>query len=221
MTAEQTQPESAPRALARTVGFIAQSLGVGLLLVSTCTCCGLMYVEGGLWHGMGQDFTSTTATPDRPASLIILITSAFGSFALIAFGLGLQADRGRLPAVGACLTSLACTVMYCVAAARLIGSVEQLLLCAVAVCLALLFLGITTITTAAMIQVLRNPPEPEDGPPTIPADAYEDPLSVKRPKPAENDPDSSLPESLQHERERLQRKLSELDKLEKDLKPGP
>lgn len=215
-TREDLQQEPAPRALARTVGFIVQTLGVGLLLMSTCSCCGLMYVEGGLWHGLGQQYTASA--PDRPATMIVLITSAFGSFALIAFGLGLQADRGSVPAVGTCLTSLACSVMYCIGFGRLIGESGQFLLMSVSACLALLFLGVTTISSAAMIQVLRDPPPKPDRIPTIPADAYEDPLSVKKPKTEASDSPSVLPESLQHERERLQRALNELDKLEKDWK---
>ncbi|MFG0329287.1 MAG: hypothetical protein ACF8PN_05245 [Phycisphaerales bacterium] len=218
---ERSGPPDAwpPRAFAQGVGLLLQAIGGVTFFATTCTCCVTAFIGGGMWHSgpesIGPPPAGPTENPVVMAQAAILLVSAVGSLCLVGFGVGIQSDRGRIPAFGAALTTLVMTGVYGVAAFTLFRAGGQWPAFIVATALTMLALGLTLLTTTAMVEVFVHPP-PHPGPRTIPAEAYTDPLSVS----ADRTGDGTLKAEIRRKRERLRRQLEEIDELERSLEDG-
>ncbi|MCC6906426.1 MAG: hypothetical protein IT430_00665 [Phycisphaerales bacterium] len=206
-----TDPTASQRTFARGVGFVMQGVGATLLGLSTCACCGIAFWEGNLLHSGALD-TSQAAGGNKPA-VLLLLTNVLGSLALVAFGLGQQSDRGRAPAIGAAATSAIMAVLYglvvYLGAGASSGSQWPVVAAAV---LALVMLLCTALTWMAAGQVLAHPPLSAAAP-TVPSDAFPDPLAVKRER-----YDSPAEADIARRRERLEEEMRRLDELQRQVR---
>ena len=141
------------------------------------------------------------------------MSSAFGSLALAAFGLGLQADRGRLPAAGVAVVSTALALCGLVSLRLLLGDEASSGFVIRAGLLTLAAGMLALLAWPACVEVWRNPPPP--GLPTIPADAYIDPLTDLD-APGEFTPQ----ERIAARKRALQQKIRELEDQERRLAEG-
>lgn len=218
-SAAQSAPTSAPdlpgpRAFAQGVGLLTQALGAVVLFVTCCLCCGVAFVEGDVWQNRSPAET-TQARPQDPSSLappsatvghaVLLATSAVGGLCLVGFGVGLQADRGRLPALGSAGTTLAMLAAYAFAVLRLVQGNAGFGFIFLGAALALAAAALCALTIPACAQVIRHPPENAD--PPVTDQAPDDPWARKR------DSDGNLiltPEQAQRREREL---LAELERL--------
>lgn len=198
------------RAFSQGVGFIMQGIGAALFMLTTCLCCGLAFWEGDAMH---RGFADTSGVARNEAAPL-LITTVLGSLALVAFGLGQQSDRGRIPAVGTAVTTASMMLFYGVVVLGSGGTDGHrggwpVIAAAVLAVIMLLF---SLFTWTAASQVLRHPPASSHAP-TVPPDAFPDPLARPREKhdsPAEGD--------IAKRRTRLENELRDLDDLERQVK---
>ncbi len=204
-------PTASLRTFSQGVGFIMQGIGATLFMLTTCACCGLAFWEGDAMH---RGFANTTGGGPHDAAPLLLITTVLGSLALVAFGLGQQSDRGRVPAVGSAVTTSSMTVVYgLVVVLASLGAHDGggwPALAAIALMVIMLFCSM--LTWAAASQVLRHPPLSSEAP-TVPADAFPDPLARPRPK-----HDSPAGGDIAKQRKRLEEELRSLDDLERQVR---
>lgn len=203
-------PTTSQRSFSRGVGFVVQGLGATLFMLTTCLCCGLAFFEGDAMH---RGFVDTPPGMTNIAPLL-LFTNVLGSLALVAFGLGQQSDRGRIPAFGTAITSACMTVLYglIVGMSVVSANVSSNWPAIAAGVLVVIFLITLLLTWTAAAQVWRHPPLSADAP-TVPPDAFPDPLARPRQKhdsPAEGD--------IARQRQRLEDELHDLDDLERQVK---
>jgi len=204
-------PTASRRTFSQGVGFIMQGIGATLFMLTTCACCGLAFWEGDAMH---RGFADTTGSARNDAAPLLLLTTVLGSLALVAFGLGQQSDRGRVPAVGSAVTTSSMTVLYGLVVllasdgAHTGGGWPAV---AAAVLMLIMFLC-SMLTWAAASQVLRYPPLSSDAP-TVPAAAFPDPLAQPRRK-----HDSPAVGDIARQRKRLEEELHSLDDLERQVR---
>ncbi len=208
-------PEApAPRAFAQGVGLLTQAVGAIVLFVTCCLCCGVAFVEGEVWQNRSPA-EAIQARPHDPSSLspssatvghaVLLAASAVGGLCLVGFGVGLQADRGRLPAIGSAASTLAMLAAYAFAILRLVQGNAGLGFIILATALALAAAGLCALTIPACAQVVRHPPE--NAAPPVTDEAPDDPWARKR------DEEGNLiltPEQAQRREKEL---LAELQRL--------
>lgn len=205
-------PTASLRSFSQNVGFLMQGLGASMFMLTTCVCCGIAFREGDALH---SGFIDTSSAAGNEAAPLLLITNVLGSLALVAFGLGQQSDRGRAPAIGTAATTTAMVLLYGVVAVIAESGTDAPgggWPFIVGVVLALLMLLCSLLTWAAASQVLRNPPLSSE-PPTVPADAFPDPLARPREKydsPAEGD--------IAKRRKRLEDEMRDLEALEQRVR---
>ena len=222
------------RSFSRGVGFLLQAYGAALLLVMTCTCAGFASFEASHWQASGEvAMVHQSVNKDggkvvevavdegrdqqRRVNIVLLLGSAVGAFCLIGFGVGMQADRGLFPAVGAMITGLVMSAAYgwCVDVMLGLGFSWWGLL--FALLLGVLSLGVFLMSLGSVVEIFRNPPE-RCGPPTVPGDVFPDPWA--KGKSADSSYDQPIRESIEGERARLKKQLEELDELEEGLGGG-
>jgi hypothetical protein len=194
-----TPSDPTPRAFARGVGFVMQAVGATGFILSTCACCGI------------SAFADHTVAPLDRGYFILLFATVVGSLALVGFGLGLQADRGRLPAIGTALTAVVLTFAYVGAGISLWMTAAPAVMVLLAAVMALIGVGLSLLAWPAMIQVLVDPPK-RAGPPTVSGDAYRDPWAEERPR-----DDSPTRQHLARRREKIMRELREIEDAERNL----
>ncbi len=204
-------PTAAQRTFARGVGFVMQGVGATLFMLSTCACCGIAFWEGNLLHSGAID-ANQTADGNR-AAVLLLLTNVLGSLALVAFGLGQQSDRGRAPAIGTAATTVIMTVLYgfvvYFGAGADGGNRWPIIAAAI---LGLIMLVCTALTWLGARQVLAHPPLSAAAP-TVPSDAFPDPLAKKREK-----YDSPAEADIARRRERLEEEMRRLDELQRKMR---
>ncbi len=215
-----------PRAFAKGVGLVLQTVGMVLFLSTCCVC-----VSTGLWNPVrapteaveqaSHDLQTPAVTsplglddliaqPARGGVALLVLGMTVGGLALAAFGLGLQSDR-RLGAPGATVT---CIVLLLLLALAGLGLWRGEAGVAVRVWHALLLLVIVLLLgfcLAAWQQVRRDPP---------PVDADVIPPGTKIPYSVYHDdpPEVRLANELAHRRARLEAEQRELERLEDELR---
>lgn len=217
LPADHPSPQGSPpgpRAFAQAVGMILQAVGATVLFVTCCLCCGVAFFEGPIWQDQpsAQSVTPldpagarTAGQPPQSGLAVLLTTSSVGGLCLVGFGVGMQADRGRLPAVGAALTTTFMTLAYALAAFRLSqqGAPKGFLLLALAALIGVAILALLALPS--MVQVLRHP-SPGTAPPIL-DDPPDDPWARRR------DKDGNLILTADQARRREKELLAELDRL--------
>lgn len=153
MPDDNIKNELQPHAFARTVGYILQATGGIMLILSTCTCCGFAFVEGGKWHSVGTQFQE----PDNLGLTILLLTVGVGAFCLVAFGLGMQSDRGKFPAVGSALTSIIMCVLFFYATWNIYRAGQPWYFFALSLFFLFLSLLISLFCISALVQIIKDP----------------------------------------------------------------
>jgi len=203
-------PTTSRRTFSQGVGFLVQGLGATVFMLTTCLCCGLAFFEGDAMH---RGFVDAPPGVINIAPLL-LFTNVLGSLALITFGLGQQSDRGRIPAFGTAVTSACMTSLYglIVGVSVVSGHVSSSWPAITAGVLVVVLLITSFFTWVAAAQVWRHPPLSSDAP-TVPADAFPDPLA--RPRLAHDSPAEG---EIAKRRQRLVEKLITLDDLERQVK---
>jgi len=222
------------RDFARGLGYLLQGFGAALLLLMTCTCAGVAFIEAGVWQTSGDaelavnDGESMAKSEDanglsegeqvaalrRKANAAMLVGSALGAFCLVGFGLGMQADRGWKPAAAAGVT---CAVMFAgygwaAWTAWTVDSAWWSVTFAVILCVVSLILAIFSF--GALGSIVRNPPAKVSAP-TVPAAVFPDPWAKSRS--AESSYDEPLKESIGKQRDALRKQLEDLEELERRL----
>ena len=222
------------RSFSRGVGFLLQAYGAALLLVMTCTCAGFAFFEAGRWQTSGDALVLNQSVEEqamegenakidvdqneeRMANMALLLGSAVGAFCLIGFGVGMQADRGLFPAVGATVTGLVMMGAYGWSVAVLYGLESPWWNVLFGVILGVLSLGVFVMSFISCVEVMRYPVG-VSGPPTVPGDVFPDPWA--KGKSADSSYDQPIRESIEGERARLKKQLDELDELEERLGGG-
>lgn len=203
-------PTASLRTFSQGVGFVMQAIGATLFMLTTCACCGIAFWEGDAMH-RGYLDTSDVVTDVAP---LLLLTNVLGSLALVAFGLGQQSDRGRVPSIGAAVTTTAMTGLYglVVGLGSLHAAAGLEWPVVVAGVLAVVFLACSALTWVAAGQVWRHPPL-SSAAPTVPADAFPDPLARTREK-----YDSPAQADIAKRRKRLEEEMRDLDDLERRVR---
>lgn len=205
---------SPARAFSQGVGFIMQSVGATLVLIMTCGCCVITFLDSGRLHEMGTD--SLTAYSDVPgAYLALMAVAGVGGFCLMGFGIGQQADRGQRPAIANAFTTTVCMVISGIALATLIRSDEPTGVIVFGLILVVLMTVLTCLAWPAVAAVLRDP-LPWDGPPTVPAEEYPDPWAdtTKRMKRAQAKREGAPTKAeLEQRRQKLLDELASLEEL--------
>ena len=160
------------RSFSRGAGFLLQAYGAALLLIMTCTCAGFAFFEAGRWQTSGdavvlnqsveeQAMEGENAKIDvdqneeRQANMVLLLGSAVGAFCLIGFGVGMQADRGLFPAVGATVTGLVMMGAYGWSVAVLYGLGSPWWSVLFGVILGVLSLGVFVMSFASFVEIGR------------------------------------------------------------------
>jgi len=222
------------RSFSRGAGFLLQAYGAALLLVMTCTCAGFAFFDAGRWQTSGdavvlnqsveeQAMEGENAKIDvdqnkeRQANMVLLLGSAVGAFCLIGFGVGMQADRGLFPAIGATVTGLVMTGAYGWSAETLYGQGSSWWAVLFSFLLGMLSLGVFVMSFASFVEIVRHPSK-TSGPPTVGGDVFPDPWA--KGKSADSSYDQPIRESIDGERARLKKQLDELDELEERLGGG-
>ncbi len=220
------------RTFSRGLGFFLQGLGALLLLVLTCTCCGVAFFEAGAWQSVGSaqmvqydesgkpTGAYREADPEtnasRQSNATILVGSTLGAMCLLGFGVGMQADRGKWAVAGALGSTIMMICIYVWSGVNLImvqgWSGRVVLPFAFAMCMVVCFV----LVCAAVAEVWRNPPR-HAGAPTVPGDAFPDPLAIPRAKIESDGTDRPAQRSIIKERKRLQEQLDHLDAIERSL----
>lgn len=204
----KSEVAATPRSFARGAGFVLQAVGASLFFLTTCACCGFAFVEGGgVWAGLagnGEVNAPNETARDPGAYTLLLLTSALGSLALVGFGVGQQADRGRFPAIGNAVTTAVMVALYVFSLMRLISSEVPIVWCLIAGGMALVSCVLCGLSFPALVQTLRHPASSD--PPTVTADAFPDPWAEERPR----DP-SPARQDLLRRREQIDRELREME----------
>lgn len=205
-------PTTDRRSYSRGIGFLMQGLGATLFIITTCACCGVAFFEGGAMHRGAID-VQAQAPGGAVRAQIILVASVIGSLALVAFGLGQQSDRGRLPSWG---TAIAATLMaagYFIVPLLDFGPQSRpALVVAISMTLAVVFALSAVAAWLAVFQVMQHPPL-SAAPPTVPADAFPDPLAQPRAR-----HDSPAEADLARRRKGLEEELRHLDDIERQVR---
>jgi len=226
------------RGFSRGLGFILQGLGAAMLLFMTCTCCGVAFIEAGVWQTSGEAEAVERDAEGRPtgtlkppsprdaarkrAYAVLLVGSAVGAFAMIGFGVGMQADRGRPAAVGSAATCTAMIGVYGWASWSLWSIGAPTMIVGLSVILTAILFLLAGAAWAAMVEVFRHPPRAADVP-SVPAEAFPDPWAGESSSAsggAPGEPDRPVRASIAKERERLRRQLEALDEIEEKLESG-
>lgn len=206
---QPADPTAERRSFSRGVGFLMQGLGATLFILTTCACCGIAFFEGGAMH-RGVIDVQAQASGSASRAQIVLIAGVIGSLALVAFGLGQQSDRGRLPAWGTAITATLMAAGYFVAPLLDFGPQSRpAIIVAVSVALAVVFALSSVAAWLAVFQVMQHPPL-SAGPPTVPADAFPDPLARPRER-----HDSPAEADLVRRRRQLEDQMRQLDEFER------
>lgn len=209
---QPADPTAGRRSFSRGVGFLMQGLGATLFILTTCACCGIAFFEGGAMH-RGVIDVQAEASGGAARTQVFLVASVIGSLSLVAFGLGQQSDRGRLPAWGTAATvSLMAAAYFTVPLLNLGPQSRPGLIMAVSIALAVLFALSAVAAWLAVVQVMRHPPL-SAAPPTVPADAFPDPLAQPRER-----HDSPAEADLARRRKRLEEELRRLDMVERQVR---
>jgi len=214
--AEAPEPAADPtadrRMFSRGVGFLMQGLGATLFILTTCACCGIAFFEGGAMH-RGIIDIQAEASGSAVRAQIVLVASVLGSLALVAFGLGQQSDRGRLPALGTAATATLLAVGYIATPLLDLGPQSRpVIVVGVSWSLAVIFAVAAAAAWLAVVQVLESPPL-SSAAPTVPADAFPDPLAQPRAR-----HDSPAEADLARRRKRLEEELRHLDDIERQVR---
>lgn len=205
-------PTANQRSFSRGVGFLMQGLGATLFILTTCACCGVAFFEGGALH-RGLIDVETQAPAGTARAQILLVASVIGALALVAFGLGQQSDRGRLPAWGTAITATLMAAGYGAVPFFDLGPQSRPpLIIALSIALAIFFALAAAAAWVAAWQVVQHPPR-SAAPPTVPADAFPDPLARPRER-----HDSPAEADLAKRRRRLEEELRHLNDIERQIR---
>lgn len=191
------------RGFSRGMGLINQMVGGTIFLGGFCLCCSLSFLiepEGGVsWPGTVS------------GSTIVLFTTLVGCASLMAFGLGMQTDRGIRPASGAVVTCAVMLVLYVAALVGPVGGSHSLRLAVMTVVLGVITLVLGLLNILAWREVYANPPETTEAP-TVRAEDFPDPWAETKEK-----YESPTREAVAKRKRKLQREIERIERIEKDL----
>jgi lysylphosphatidylglycerol synthetase-like protein (DUF2156 family) len=210
---------SPPLAFTQGVGTVFQFTGVILFLAMSVICCSSSLLgkdtaerpdlEKLGWHLAGDPPDRPFYSVPRALSTSLTIGVALGA-AVAGLGLGLQATH-RSAAIAAVLVTPLATLFWIaqvIFAARIVHSV---VLCAVAVLLAVLFLVLTGLSFAALRDTLLHPPPPDH---EVLPPGYKIPYSWYHDDP----PEVRLAGEIEQRRRKLAVEQKELEMLEEKLR---
>ncbi len=213
-------PRDAPRAFSRGLGFLLQGYGAAVLLLMGCLCAGIAFYEADAWQSgtlvAGLD-TDAAAALGRRATTALLIGSALSAFCLVGCGVGMQADRGVGPAIGAGVTNVVMVLVYgWISWAEYAGGGGWWAV-GIPGILVLFSAGLSFLSFAAISEVTGDPPSTSRAP-VVPGEAFPDPWAGT--KSADAPYDEPLKGSIAKQRARLRKQLDDLDELEGRLDGG-